>query len=71
MKLNFTTLFLIAGLCPFISSAQLTNGGINANFGVDGDTRNNYVKYGPTTGIIASDDWFSSSPFSIGYLSRA
>ncbi len=62
MKPFLPALLFIAGFCPLFSCAQLTNGGINAYFGVDGDTRNNYVKYGPATGSIASDDWFSSSP---------
>jgi len=62
MKPFLPALLFIAGFCPLFSFAQLTNGGINAYFGVDGDTRNNYVKYGPATGSIASDDWFSSSP---------
>ena len=39
-------------LLPFSTSAQLTNGGTNAYFGVDGDTRNNYVKYGNVSGLI-------------------
>lgn len=62
MKPFLPAMLFIAGFSPLISLAQLTNGGINAYFGVDGDTRNNYVKYGPATGSIASDDWFSSSP---------
>jgi hypothetical protein len=45
----------------FHTFAQLNNGGLNAYFGVDADTRAGYVKYGPTTGTIGSDDWFSSS----------
>jgi hypothetical protein len=61
MKLLLRALFLIAGIFPLSASAQLTNGGINAYFGVDGDTHSNYVKYGPITGLIPSDDWFSSS----------
>lgn len=47
--------------CPLVIQAQLNNGGINANFGIDADTKNNYVKYGPLTGIITSDDWFAPS----------
>ena len=61
MKLYPRVLFLTVFLFPLATFAQLNNGGINAYFGVDGDTRNNYVKYGPSTGLIASDDWFSSS----------
>lgn len=52
---------LILAILPDSLFAQLTNGGINAFFGVDGDTRNGYVKYGPSTGNIASDDWFGSN----------
>src|SRR5688500_3900012 len=43
------------------SFSQLNNGGLNANFGVDADTRAGFLKYGPTTGTVSSDDWFSSS----------
>jgi hypothetical protein len=68
MKSNISTLFLIIGLLPLSSLAQLTNGGINAYFGVDGDTRSNYVKYGSATGFIASDDWFSSSSSSYNVI---
>jgi len=49
-------------MSPFIATCQLNNGGINAYFGVDGDTRSNYVKYGPSEGLIPSDDWFSGIP---------
>lgn len=58
----------------FSTYAQLNNGGLNANFGVDADTRAGYLKYGPTTGTISSDDWFSSStrvkmvPFPVNLL---
>ncbi|HVY73547.1 MAG TPA: hypothetical protein VG890_01890 [Puia sp.] len=63
MKKIYSRFFAAAlFLLPICGFAQLTNGGINAFFGIDGDTRNNYVKYGPLTGFIASDDWFSSSP---------
>lgn len=52
--------FLLLGSHAAVQ-AQLNNGGINALFGVDADTRNNYVKYGPVTGNLSSDDWFSFS----------
>jgi hypothetical protein len=68
MKSNFTPLLFLACLLPFLSSAQLSNGGINAYFGVDGDTRNNYVKYGNVYGLIPSDDWFSSSASSLNVI---
>ncbi|OQP64055.1 hypothetical protein A3860_21835 [Niastella vici] len=42
------------------SFCQLNTGGFHAGFGVDADTRAGYLKYGPTTGTISSDDWFSS-----------
>ncbi len=45
----------------FPTFSQLNNGGLNASFGVDADTRAGYLKYGPATGTISSDDWFSSS----------
>jgi hypothetical protein len=44
---------------PLTSRAQLNNGGLYANFGVDADTRSNYLKYGLQTGSVASDDWFA------------
>jgi hypothetical protein len=60
MKKNFKKLlFLLLLIAPVAGFSQLTNGGINAYFGVDGDTRSNYVKYGPVTGFIPSDDWFA------------
>ncbi|MDO6429866.1 hypothetical protein Q4E93_04690 [Flavitalea sp. BT771] len=57
-----STLFLLA-MSSLISPAfaQLNNGGLNAGFGVDADTRANYMKYGMTTGAVISDDWFSPS----------
>lgn len=61
MKNFLPGLFLAIGLFPITVSAQLTNGGVNAYFGIDGDTKNNYVKYGTASGLIASDDWFSGS----------
>ncbi len=61
MKNFYSAILLLVVLSPFLSNAQLTNGGTNAYFGIDGDTRNNYVKYGTASGNIASDDWFSSS----------
>src|SRR5438105_15162200 len=41
--------------------SQLNTGGLHALFGVDADTKAGYLKYGPATGTVASDDWFSSS----------
>ncbi|MCS3797366.1 hypothetical protein [Niastella sp. OAS944] len=45
----------------FTTFAQLNNGGLNASFGVDADTKAGYLKYGTTTGAVTSDDWFSSA----------
>ncbi|MDI3319958.1 hypothetical protein [Pinibacter soli] len=60
MKKNFTKLlFLFLLSVPLVGLSQLSNGGINAYFGIDGDTRGNFVKYGPVQGFISSDDWFS------------
>jgi hypothetical protein len=59
MKLCYVIFFLIVlhleGLC------QLSTGGFQAGFGVDADTKAGYLKYGPVTGAVTSDDWFSSS----------
>ena len=54
-------MLFVAGLMPLRGFGQLNSGGINANFGIDADTRTNWVKYGPVTGAIASDDWFAPS----------
>jgi len=61
MKFTITLSLLLAGLFPLSGFAQLNNGGLYANFGVDADTRSNYMKYGQLTGAVASDDWFSPS----------
>lgn len=58
MKAIATIALLSCCVMPVLLQAQLTNGNINANFGVDADTRSNYVKYGPVTGAVPSDDWF-------------
>jgi hypothetical protein len=68
LKTLKTAILFLLVLIPFASIGQLTNGGINAYFGIDGDTYNNYVKYGNSSGIIPSDDWFSSSPFSYNVI---
>ncbi|MDP4217556.1 MAG: hypothetical protein Q8927_15250 [Bacteroidota bacterium] len=49
------------GIFPLTACAQLNNGGLYANFGVDGDSRSNYLKYGILTGNLVSDDWFSGT----------
>jgi hypothetical protein len=59
MKSYYALLFFVVlhleGLC------QLNTGGFHAGFGVDADTKAGYLKYGPVTGTIASDDWFSTA----------
>jgi hypothetical protein len=52
-------------LLPLATVAQLNNGGLYSGFGVDADTRTNYLKYGLVTGSISSDDWFA--PSGLGY----
>ena len=59
MKFTSTILTLTVSLLTQASNAQLNNGGLYANFGVDADTRGNYMKYGLVTGAVASDDCFS------------
>jgi hypothetical protein len=59
MKQFYIVALLLAMHSPIFS--QLNNGGLNAFFGVDADTRAGYLKYGPTTGTVSSDDWFSSA----------
>jgi len=59
MKSNCTLSLIVAGLLPLSAFSQLSNGGLYAGFGVDADTRSNYMKYGLVTGTVASDDWFS------------
>ena len=54
-------ILLFAGLLPMASRAQLSNGGLYAGFGVDGDIRANWMKYGLVTGDVISDDWFAPS----------
>jgi len=60
MKQTFTIALLVVSLSPLTGFSQLNYGGLYANFGVDADTRCNYMKYGPVTGLVVSDDWFSS-----------
>jgi hypothetical protein len=59
MKQIYFVALLLA--MQFSTFAQLNNGGLNASFGVDADTRGGYLKYGPVTGTVSSDDWFSSA----------
>src|SRR5579872_2219578 len=61
MKRTAVSLLLAVGFLPYHGHAQLTNGGLYALFGIDADTRTNYLKYGTVTGTMASDDWFAPS----------
>jgi hypothetical protein len=67
-KLYPRILLFVFSFCPLTIFSQLNNGGINAYFGIDGDILSNYVKYGPATGLIASDDWFSAIPSSYNVI---
>ena len=55
------SLLLLASLSPLAGIAQLNNGGLNAMFGIDADTRSNYMRFGALSGAVLSDDWFSPS----------
>jgi hypothetical protein len=73
MQNNFTLLKSCILGCFFSllylgASAQLTNGGLHANFGVDADTKSDYIKYGSVVGSIRSEDWFSLYPGSKGVI---
>jgi hypothetical protein len=61
MKQSLGCLLLVGFLLPMSGYSQLNNGGLYANFGVDADTRTNYLKYGLVTGAAFSDDWFAPS----------
>jgi hypothetical protein len=61
MKYLIPILILSAGLLPKSGLCQLNNGGLYARFGVDADTRSNWMKYGLDTGAVSSDDWFAPS----------
>src|SRR5687768_15644327 len=50
-----TIITLVISLNSF---SQLDDGGLHAGFGLDADSRAGYLKYGPSTGSVASDDWF-------------
>ncbi|HEV2478645.1 MAG TPA: hypothetical protein VGS79_03240, partial [Puia sp.] len=67
MKTYLLILVLAIGVFPPRVLGQLNNGGLYANFGVDADTRTNWMKDGIVTGAVASDDWFapSASGFSV------
>src|SRR5438067_10980512 len=73
MKETFTFLrtHFITFIVCFLSInaySQLNNGGIHAKFGVDADTKSDYIKYGVVTGSVLSDDWFSLSGTSKGVI---
>src|SRR6185312_13941482 len=71
MKRTAVILLIVTGFLPTRSSAQLTNGGLYANFGVDADTRTNYLKYGIASGSATSDDWFAPSGFGNNVIDTA
>ena len=54
-------LISVIAFSSLTSYSQLSNGGFHAKFGVDADTRAGYLKFGPTTGSVASDDWFAGN----------
>src|SRR5689334_9983684 len=54
--------FYLAGLLSlsFMGAfAQLSNGGFHAGFGIDGDTKAGFKKYGPGPATPSGDDWFA------------
>lgn len=57
------TIYVLLALCACHGGAlaQLSNGGLDASFGVDADTKAGYLKYGSLAGFSPSDDWFSSA----------
>jgi hypothetical protein len=63
MKHRATPLRVLAlvVLLPLGLLAQLNNGGLYSGFGVDADTRANFMKMGLITGAVTSDDWFAPS----------
>lgn len=61
MKRTVLLLLIFVSILSLSAYSQLNNGGIYARFGVDADTRTNWVKYGPATGAISTDDWFAPS----------
>src|SRR5882757_10051224 len=61
MKYRATLVLFITGLFSLPAFSQLNNGGLYSYFGVDADTRSNYMKYGLQTGAVAGDDWFAPS----------
>jgi hypothetical protein len=60
MKTISKTLFLTVTVLMSVSTtySQIDNGGLHAGFGIDGDSKAGYLKFGPLTGSVASDDWF-------------
>ncbi|HEY6899854.1 MAG TPA: hypothetical protein VI233_04400 [Puia sp.] len=61
MKQAVLLSFVLTILVSLSGYCQLNNGGVYANFGIDADTRSNWVKYGPLTGALPTDDWFAPS----------
>src|SRR5688572_13361280 len=60
MNIILKTIFLTVTVIFTGSAAhsQIDNGGLHAGFAIDADSKAGYLKYGPSTGSIASDDWF-------------
>jgi len=67
---NKTVLLTATGVCLLCLnlSAQLSLYGLNANFGVDADTRAGTTKYGKQTSPNITDDWFSLNQTGKGVL---
>jgi len=70
MKFYYVAL-LATGLLPITCLAQLNNGGLYSLFGVDADSRSNYMKYGLVTGAVTSDDWFAPSGYGNNVIDTA
>jgi hypothetical protein len=72
MKRNFTLpaclILLGVALSGSPAFSQLNNSGFHARFGVDADTKTDYIKYGDVNGEVESDDWFSTSGHSHGVI---
>jgi hypothetical protein len=63
-------LFTAAGICftCIMAKAQLTLTGLQANFGIDGDTRAGNMKFGARPNAATTDDWFSFSSQTRGVI---
>ncbi|HEV2353722.1 MAG TPA: hypothetical protein VGR89_05735 [Puia sp.] len=68
MKNAIPILLITVGFLPTKAYSQLSNGGLYANFGVDADTRANWMKYGLVTGAVPSNDWFAPSAAGVNVI---